>query len=218
MQSKSAKYYLSRLIKAGHQWQYTDVNGIESKPKLYFTRIQWFIISATLIISYFMENGFSDDFVGYIISALSIFVGLFLTLIISVFDKFQKLNLKELKDKENKGEIVISAKIKTSLIQRKNYFKQFSSLTSYSIIISIFCIFLLSISLLTDFFKLNLTEFVFAEKITTKSIILFFKLSAVYVYRLVILYLLTNFLLIVIYAVTSIYNLFIMELDEVKLS
>ena len=151
MKFKSIKYYLYRLILDGHKWQYIDINGKGSKPNLYFSSIQFIFIIISITSSVFLiKNGFNKDFIGYIIASLSIFTGLFLSLILTVFDKFQKFKF----DVSN-----ITEKEKIIIIQRKNFFKQFTAITSYSILLSIICIFLLSLSLLTNLLNINIFEF-----------------------------------------------------------
>ena len=73
-----------------------------------------------------VENGINRDFAGYIIAALSIFIGLNINLIIMIFDKFNSTNF----DVSNKPYID-----KVRLLKRRNFFMQYTSLTAYSIIL-----------------------------------------------------------------------------------
>ncbi len=210
MKSKNVKYYVKRLISDGHQWQNIDVNGKESIPKLYFSNIQWTMVGLSISGIFLIKNGFNKDFVGYIIASLSIFVGLFLTLILTVFDKFEKIDF----GKRNKSE-----KEKTALIQRKNFFKQFTALTSYSILISLTCILLLSTSMLSEVFARNIFEYGFVSDLSAiglHEIQLFLVNSLIVFHRLLITYLFLDFLLMVLYALSSIYNYISIEYNIKK--
>ena len=89
-----------------------------------------------------VENGINRDFAGYIIAALSIFIGLNINLIIMIFDKFNSTNF----DVSNKPYID-----KVRLLKRRNFFMQYTSLTAYSIILSIVLILFLSLCFSSDY-------------------------------------------------------------------
>jgi hypothetical protein len=211
MKLESVKYYLSKLISDGHKWQYTDINGKVEKPRYYFSSIQWIIIIVSLISSYFLPKGFNNNFIGYIIASLSIFIGLFLTLILTIFDKFQKINFSK---KE------ISEIERVSLIQTKNFFKQFTALTSYSILISLCCIGLLSLSLLSEFFNTNPAEYRFIydiSEIAWSNILTFIYILSILFYRLLVFYFLFDFILILVFSLSSIYNYISLEYERKKI-
>ena len=208
MKLKNVKYYVNRLISDGHKWQNIDVNGKYTVPRLYFSNIQWVIIGISIASIFLIKNGFNNDFVGYIIASLSIFVGLFLTLILTVFDKFEKTDF----GKKNKSE-----KEKVSLIKKKNFFKQFTALTSYSILISLACILLLSTSMLSEVFSRNVFEYAFVTDIneaTKEEVLAFITNISIVLHRLIIVYLFVDFLLMVLYALSSIYNYISIEYDK----
>ena len=119
------KFYILSLIKEGHRWQYTNLKGEEIKPRVYFSPAQWIIIFISVLLVYNLPNGLNNEFINFTITAFSIFIGLFLALIISIYDKFQKVDFSL---KYNEIE-------KINLIETKNFFKQFTSLTSYTILI-----------------------------------------------------------------------------------
>jgi len=203
MQLASTRTYLLKLIRDGQKWQYIGIHGKGKKPSYYFSAIQWVLLLFSVIALYFFKKGLSSDFVGYIINALSIFVGLFLTLILSVFDKFKALS-----------QIPQPTEIdKEYLKQRTNFFKQFTSLTGYAIIIAIFCILLLSITFTTGIFKLNIFhDSFFIPSFFSFSINGYLFLSALY--NITVIYFLLDFLLIVIYAVTSMHTYMMIEYNK----
>lgn len=211
MQFQSLRYNLNQLITSGHKWQYTDINNYERKPRLYFTKIQYLAIFSSVIGVICLPKGFDKDFIGYTIASLSIFVGLFLSLILLVFDKFVAL-ISENKERTRNLEI--------KLIQHKNFSKQFTSLTAYSIIISILCIFLLSLSLLYNIFNLDFQKIKFIESISDinySSIKLFVLCSLLSTYRIVVFYFLIDFFIITLYAISSIFNFIMVKYDEIKI-
>ena len=220
MQFKSTKYYLTKLIKDGHKWQYTNINGLEKKPRFYFTRFQFLLLVISVFATYALKRGFNNDFISYVIAALSICVGLFLTLIISVFDKFVALKLPEVKKQIITDSGSLPDREKGGLIQKKNFFIQFTALTAYSIILSIFCIILLSISLLWSELSIDYSKYVFVgwKAIDGESSMLFVMIVIVYVHRFITIYFLMDFLLIVLYAVSGIYNYFAIEYSRIRLT
>ncbi len=135
-------YYLKKLIRKGHYWQYTDVLCRERKPKVFFLPVQWcMIVVSILVCTLFLDKGFGEEFVGYTNATLAILTGLYLTVVISLFDKFDK------KEYITTG---LTVKQKNNLKIKKNFFIQFTSLTAYAIIISLFCLGLLSLTLLFE--------------------------------------------------------------------
>ena len=208
MKSLSIRHYIKKLICDGHKWQYCGINGNGVKPKYFFSSVQLLISCIAIIGAIFLKNGFNKDFIGYIIASLSIFIGLFLTLILTVFDKFQRIDF-------NKPHLTEQEEV--SLIQTKNFFIQFTALTSYSILIALFCIVLLSASLLFNYFNQDITQYELAIKnINFIKILNFSIVLSVFLYRIIIIYFLFDFLIIVVYALTSIYDFITLEIEKVK--
>lgn len=106
------------------------------KKRNYFRVLKFASLVIAIILTVFVSTGINKDFAGYIISALSIFIGLNISLIIMLFDKFNSTNF----DTNNK-----TYKDKVKLLKHRNFFMQFTSLTAYSIILSLVLIVLLSI-------------------------------------------------------------------------
>jgi hypothetical protein len=207
VQLKSVKTYLFRLIKDGHKWQYLLISGKGDKPKYHLTVVQWILLCSSIIAYYFFNNGLNNEFVGYIINALSIFIGLFLTLILSVFDKFKSLEYASQATE-------LDEEYRT---QRTNFFKQFTALTSYAIVIAVLCILLLSITFATEKFKLNIFHESFISSsfgIIIINTVKLTKLFIVAIYNVSIIYFLLDFLLIVIYAVTSMHTYMMIEYNK----
>lgn len=144
--------YLRILKKQASRFERTDINNKvdESFKAKYLVKIIFVIISSGLV--FLLKNGFSDSFVSYISSVLSILVGLFITALIFSFDKFYEPNKEENSD----------SRIKLWETQAYNYAKKFAYITSYTIVISIFTLVLLALSaLFKEETQLNIFELPF---------------------------------------------------------
>ncbi len=208
----NVKEYILSLIADAHKWQYTDINGNANKPALYFLPVQWLIILIAVVFHILVkQDGFGSDFAGYCISALSIFVGLFLSLIITVFEKFSNIDFSLATDQTKK----------LNAIRVKNFFKQFSSLTSYSIVLAIFNLILMGFSLGEGALTVSIDSIkeIFTTYYEWDDIILnLIKPIIIVLYRIITTYFLLDFLYITIYAVGSIYDYMKSEYDKVKIN
>ena len=207
---RNIKYPLTKLIKEGQKWQYTDIKGNTKKPKYLFSGLQFILLFIAVTVAIISKKELNKDFVGYVLAALSIFVGLFLTLLLTIFDKFGKIKFSE----PNLSEVR-----KVHLIMTKNFFRQFSALTAYSIFIAIVCIVLLSLTLVSDFSTAYIFDyqFVVISEVELKHILNFFYLSLIIVYRIVTLYLLLDFILLILYALSNLFAFINQEYDKVKI-
>src|SRR5687768_15905953 len=96
MQYKSVKQLIKPLLKAGHDWQSTSINGDLNRPRFYFSNIQWVLLFLSSVVLLRLTNGISKEIVGYIMSAYSISVSLFMSLLVSIFDKFENTDFEKL--------------------------------------------------------------------------------------------------------------------------
>lgn len=146
--------YLKILRLEASRFERTDINnnvddGFRAK---YLVKIVFAIIAGAVF--YCLEDGFSEDFVSYVSSVLSILVGLFITALIFSFDKFYEPTSEE----HPSSQIVLFEK------QAYNYAKKFAYITSYTIVLSIFCLVFLAVSaLFPEASKLNVFELSFIE-------------------------------------------------------
>ncbi len=204
---------LCDLIKEAFFYQYAGIADTKEKlekkkPRLFFSKIQWLFILFSIGLNLFFTNGFSEDFTGYIISGLSLFVGLFFTFVIMIFDKFQCIDFSKYHYSFNKDNYPIGVRL-------KNYFKKVTVLSLYVIIISILLIILLSLTLLfTDWLSLSTNLINFFSDIKQGEV---FHKIIVLVYRIIVFYFLFDFILITLYLVSSIYDFIISEYNKVKL-
>ena len=92
MNTSNLLFYILNLISEGQKWQYQNATCTNTKPKLYFTTLQWIAILLASIFVLTNHSGLSTDIIDFLLSSLSIMTGLFLALIVIVYDKFKDLD------------------------------------------------------------------------------------------------------------------------------
>jgi hypothetical protein len=209
MQYASVKQLIKPLIKGGQEWQYITINGEDKKPRFYFSNIQWVILALSSIILLRLLNGISKEVVGYVISAFSISVSLFMSLLVSIFDKFENTSFELLQKTE--PEIV-------RLKQKKNFFKRFISITSYLVALSILVIILCSLTYLFNLSDRQINPETFTLDWKSIKIMLTIKNSIVIIYRIVLNYFLLNYLFLTFFITGSAYEYYMSEMNRHKVS
>ena len=184
--------------------------SLQKKPKLFFTRFQWGLVLLSVGCTILCPNGLSSNFAGYIISGLSLFVGLLFTIVVSLFDKFKNIDF-------SKYNMNVNVDLYQTGVRLKNYFKKTIILTLYTAILAIVCILMISITLLFE--KVGTTmDFIEIGKNICMYEWHFFVLSGLlFVYRVTLFYFLLNFIYITKQLVTSFFDYMISEIDNVKL-
>lgn len=212
--------YIMGIIKDAHYWQkHSLVDCLKAKPKeeKYFTHLKRISFLIAIILTVFISSGPNKDFAGYAIASLSIFIGLNINLIIMMFDKFNSIDFNT-KNKNNNEKI--------NLVKKREFFKQFTSLTAYSILLSIFLIMLLSLCFLNRYtehisiiekikyvFGVNITYMDFSFNILIKAIIEAFILLS----RTITYYLLFYYIIILFYNIGSAYAFISKEYKSKKI-
>lgn len=196
------------LIKNGQKWQSIDINGKEKKPKAYLSNIQWLLIFTGAIVLLKLTKGFSKDVIGYIMSAFGISVSLFMSLLVSIFDKFQNTPF----ETENKDDAEI-----VRLKQKKNFFKRFISITSYLVVLSIVIVVMCSLSYVFNLPQRKLAPSNFTLAWKDISIALTLKSFIIFIYRLLLNYLLLNYLLLTLFITGSAFEYYMSEIDRRKI-
>ena len=183
------------LLKDAYFYQYADISDSEEqinkkKPKAFFTKVQWIIIVFAVFMNFVIRNGYNIDFCGYVISGLSLFVGIFFTFIIALYDKFNNIDFSQF-------HISVSEEKCNLGIRLKNYFKKTTVLSLYLILLSIICILLLSCTLLfSSFLNQSINPLEIVKYIRVDSIWRFVKVLGLFIYRSVVFYFLIDFVLI----------------------
>lgn len=204
------KYTLG-IIHDAHEWQnkglLQELESSKENKKNYFGTLKLVILVVALVFTEMFNEGIDKQFAGYIIAALSIFIGLNINLIIMIFDKFNAMNF----DVTNKSYVE-----RVRLLKRRNFFMQYTSLTAYSIILSILLIIFLSFCFSTYYsMSISITAyFVYYKDLVLSDIPLVwsweaFK-NALYLFGILLLrcltyYSLFYYLLILLYSIGSAY-------------
>lgn len=212
--------YIAGIIKDAHYWQkHSLVDFLETQPKekKYFTHLKRISLLIAILLTVLLSAGPNKDFAGYAIASLSIFIGLNINLIIMMFDKFNSIDFKT----ENK-----TIKEKISIVKKREFFKQFTSLTAYSILLSIFLIVLLSFCFLDKYtehvsiiekvkyvLSIKITYLDFSFNILIKSILETFILLS----RAITYYLLFYYIIILFYNIGSAYAFISKEYKSKKM-
>lgn len=210
MQLKNFKIFLSDIFKEANRLQKRDIAGRILTTNRYtdIQKISFFIALFSVII---LKHGFSDNFAGYIISFLGIFIGLFTTIIISMYEKKDALIENYLqKDQVDKNRI----------LRIKNYLLQFTALVSYSIIIALFIIVLLLLVLLSNRTQINIWDFTFVNPFTEFKwlfIWLFIQQCLICIHRFFIVYFLCMFFANTIFSISSYFSFLISEYKQIRL-
>lgn len=203
MRIKFLLYYLLQVVKAGHKWQNVDVNGEEHTNRFYFSMLQWLALIFSVAFTFINSKGFSHDAIDYSLSALAVMSGLFLGLVVMALDKSDRTDYTANTDNQ-----------KAKKKKLWNFYYQFVALTSYAILIAMLEIGLLLGTLLygeaTD---LDYYSWTF-DDVSFCSIIVLIKVSVVVLVRLCSVYFLIDFFLLSIYAVSSIFQVVKLNMEE----
>ena len=209
MQYKSVKNLIKPLIKGGQEWQSININGGDERPKLYFSNVQWVILLLSSIILLKLTKGISKDIIGYVMSAFSISVSLFMSLLVSIFDKFENTKFKTISKTDSD-----IARLK----QKKNFFKRFISITSYLVVLSILVIVLCSFTYIFNISHRNVETKTFTLNWVEIDSLLTLKNLLIIGYRIVLNYFLLNYLFLTFFITGSAYEYYMSEMDNRKIT
>lgn len=204
------------LIMDAHRWQYSEINdnkdkSLAKKPRFYFTKTQWFLVGLSMGIVIMCPNSLSVDFAGYIISGLSLFVGLLFTIVVSLFDKFCNIDFTKYNKRVNMDLYKIGVRL-------KNFFKKSIILTLYTAILAIVSILMLSIDILFEMMQKDFDVFEIICNYHKYSCLSLLKLAIIVAHRVILFYFLLNFIYITKQLITSFYDYMISEISNVKLN
>lgn len=199
-----------RLRKEAREWRYKEINGDENHPYFLISIYQWMILFFSIGLVLYLEKGISQEFAGYTISALSLFVGIFFTFLITLYDKFKSI------DFENEYNPNINVLNSAVGKQKVRFFKKVSNLTLYSALIALICICLLALTLLKESLEQRI-DFLNVFCVEGLKVWYIIKVIVIFIYRVVLFYYLLDFLLLSLYIISAFYNFLKGEYDEVKI-
>lgn len=203
------------LLKEAHAWEYSQINDnkerqAERKPKLYFTPAQWLLIALAAVCVVLCPKGIDANFAGYIISGLSLFAGILFSLAVSLFDKFNNVNFTQYKESVNADLYLLGARL-------KNYFKKSIILTLYTAILAIGCILMLALIYMFDGLQKSIDIISIVKNWCQYDWRFILKAGFISVFRLVLFYMLLNFIYITKQMITSFYDYMVSEINKIKL-
>ena len=215
MRLKNFDRNLFDLICDAHKWEYTQINDCRSdrdrrKPKAFFTLLQWVMLVISISCSLMFKKGITPEFAGYIISGMSLFVGLLFTLAVSLFDKFNSVDFNQYKESVN-------IELHPFGVRMKNYFKKTIILTLYTSLIAIICIIMLSVLYLSESLQKPIDFFIFVQNPLNNGWTYLIRTVFVLIYRVTVFYFLLNFIYITKQMITSFYDYMVSEIDKIKL-
>lgn len=205
--SQELNKYLKILIKESNRFERTDVNNKvnESFRAKYGLKLVFLII--TVILIFLLKSGFSNEFISFVSSVLSILVGLFITALIFSFDKFYEPNKSE----------ETNSRIKLWDTQAYNYAKKFAYITSKTIVVSIVTLVALILStLFKESFDLNLFEYTFIDEKDElfEGILTGIILVSNFIQRFIVIYFLLRIMYNTLFIVTSMVQYMTTKIDR----
>lgn len=204
MNTSNLLYYLLSLIVKGHEWQYQNATCTNKPPKFYFTGLQWGALLLAVLFVLTNHAGLCAEIIDFLLSSLSIMTGLFLALVVIVYEKSKEFDFSAESDEE-----------KINKIKSWNYLRQFNALTSYAIFISLIVISILIGSLLyghrTDFSNIHIIK-----SIGDIDIWLTLRVFIVGIVRFCMAYFLMDFFILTIYATSSLFQFINIEMQSKK--
>jgi hypothetical protein len=210
MQFKNFKKFIRDIIKEGNRLLKKDViTGMDAKGTALTNLRLWSIVIAIASGSFLLRKGFPGDFVRDTTVFLGVFIALFTSIIITLYDK-----TKDWKDFKQQS-LEWSKEDKNQFKLTKNLIIQFTGLTAYAILLALATIMLLLISLLgEDFFKSDLYSYInrLISQECASSIFSICNLedtgSAIilFLHRSLVIYWLSIFFVVTIYSTTSYFS------------
>lgn len=196
---KIFKNHTSFLIKKGLKAQLTNYKGEAQKPSHLTWIFYLFIILICIIISFNLHKA-SHFVFGYIIAALSILIGLFMSLANNIFNDARRVISKR-ESNDNKTENQ-NAKIKIF----KNFAKSYTALLSFSALLAFIdlCLFIIGM-IFTDLFNINITFDLILDNFILNFLTIF--------YRFISFFLFFYFVSVAIYGISSAYAFMQRNLD-----
>ena len=190
-----------------------DING--KTIKHIWVSYVLFVVIALLLV-WGIPRGFSDGFLNYATSILSIFIGFFITVLVFADDKLKptKLPTKEEENAKPANER-LNQEQKINILQENNYTVRFFYALGLNILFSTIVLFMLLPNILWfDAFSLNLSEYTIVDDISQLSlnnILIGLYFWGMIIYRIIILYLMLKIFFYTTYATSSLVSVIILK-------
>ncbi|MFC1223013.1 hypothetical protein ACFE6N_04340 [Pedobacter sp. BG31] len=206
MKYLNIKHYILVLYNEGTKWEFEKIlNSGTPLPKKTINEYSWkkraAFLLPTAVLTWLLKYGIDDRFIGYAIAAFSIFIGLFASLIITVYDRF--LVMPKLTGNE-------TDQIKLEHLKVSNFIRQFTFVTGKNLLIA--TVIILVMSMLFVFpsnMKTNIFEYRFVQTISKASFEeykCFFKLGLIFILRILVIYLIIDFFVLLLYSLGALFS------------
>jgi hypothetical protein len=207
MQLVEFRHFVCKVLQEGHRLQKVNIAG-QVTTKRPFTQTQIICFFFSMVLFILLPRGINDNFAEYAIAFLGIFVGLFTSIIISLYDKGKSLyiGINE-KNSEEKAQVDIL----------RNYLVQFTGLTAYSIILALVAVILLLGILLFPERRVNVWSYYLVSsfsEINSITVFNFFKVVGVSLFRIGIFNILLNFFAVTLFSLSSYFSFLHAEYKE----
>lgn len=192
-----------------------DINGKRLPFSNRFSRIVIFGGMSCLLTYNF--NVISYNFIDYIKDIIAIFVGLFLTVLVFAYDRFDLKHPSTSKNEDEKdADKRSSSEQNMQTIRMYNYAKKFIYAIEFNIILGIILLGILVIPLdFPSFFNVDFSDYIFTEDISSvKAWKLFAKLALVFLVKAIALFLLCLIFYYTLYAVTHLEKYMSLKIKE----
>lgn len=197
--------YLRVLLKEGRKWEFSDLldqnsPATDKQIRNYSWIKRSILLTPTILVCLFLKKGIDKDAVGYAIAALSIFIGLFSSLIITIYGRF--LAIPKLGENATQPQEIEDKKI-------KNFIRQFTFITGKNLLVSTILIALMLLILVfPDYMSLDAYSLKFVDStqlIDFQSSLLALNAVIAIALRIFIIYLGFAFFLSLLYSLGALF-------------
>lgn len=211
MEFRAFNTFVVKILREGRRLQKFDIAG-QPTTRRRWTHTQLGSLALSILLCILLPTGINDNFAEYAIAFLGIFVGLFTSIIISLYDKGKTLyDGISNKSSQEKARIEIV----------RNYLVQFTGLTAYSIVLALIAVVMLLGVLLFPNARVDILQYHFVSsfaEVNYKSAVTFFRLSGVLLFRFTLLSLLLNFFAVTLFSLSSYFSFLMSEHKKLGLS
>lgn len=198
-------HYIGILLKEGRRWEFSDLLNhktplTDKKIKKYSWCKRLILLLPTITICLLLKNGIDQTSIGYAIAALSIFIGLFSSLIVTMYGRF--LNIPKLSDNATNLQLIEDKKV-------KNFIRQFTFVTGKNLFVATVMITIMLLMLVfSNYMSINvfsLEPITSLDDLTYDSLLIGVNAIIAIAFRLIIVYLTFDFFLSLCYSLGALF-------------
>jgi len=204
------KHYIALLFSEGTDWEYREILKSSPTRRSSFWK-RFLLLTISIILCYLLNKGFNDAFVGYVISALSIFIGLFTNIIIVLYQKFLSVEneIVQYTQGEQSGLVKPNDNRKLNFKKTKDFIRQFTFVTGKNLLIATIVILASTFTLLfKDFFSTDTNTYriiASLQDVQSENIQRCISYLLIQAFRIGIVYLLLDFFVLLLYSLGGLF-------------